>query len=124
MSSGSQKRTAISRLSKNRRSLFRKIEVEDHQSVGAAFERGDQPGAGALMRFMHRDRRRGRRHREIDGEATDCRPRAKGSGLTLALKWTLSMPSVTCRSASEIGMDCRALNVGDIVAKPDEKHSA
>ena len=69
MSPGSQKRTAISRLSKNRRSLFRKIEVEDHQSIGAAFERGDQPGAGALMGFMHQIGVAGGGIAEIDGEA-------------------------------------------------------
>ena len=69
MSPCSQKRTVISRLSKNRRSLFRKIEVEDHQTVRAAFERRDQPGAGALVRLMHQIGVAGGGIAEIDGEA-------------------------------------------------------
>lgn len=65
---GAQKRTGVSRLSKEARSLFRNVEIEHHQPVGAAFERCDQSGAGALMRFMHEIGVAGGGIAEVDGE--------------------------------------------------------
>lgn len=47
-----KKERVICRFPINRRSHFRKLQVEDHQPVGAPFERRYQASAGALMRLV------------------------------------------------------------------------
>ena len=119
MSPRSQKRTAISRLSKNRRSLFRKIEIEDHQSVRAALECGDQPGPGALMSFMAELGRAGGGIAEIDGEAMAEAARERlGTDIGTEVDGVHAVDHLSKRL--KVGMDRRALAFGDIAAKPGE----
>jgi hypothetical protein len=59
------------------------LHVEHHQSVGAAFERRDQPGAGPLMRLMHQIGIAGRSIAKVDGEAVGEAPRERfGADIT------------------------------------------
>ena len=118
MSSGSQKRTAISRVSRNRRSLFRKVEVEHHEAVGAALKRGDQPGAGPLMCFMHKIGITRGGVAKVDGEA--MREAARERLRTdIGAEFDLAHAVDDLSQCFEVGMDRRTGRTA--AAAPDDR---
>ena len=117
---GAQKRTAGRPVFDDTgESHFRKREVEHHQTVGAAFERCDQPGAGALMRLMHQIGIAAGGIAEIDGEAMrEAAREGFGADIGAEVDGVHAVDHLPQRF--EIGMNCRAFGVGDIVAEADE----